>query len=238
LRGWVDANNNRKLDQREVFDTTTITLTDSARVELLGFIHDTIGPRIGDVKVADSVTLRATFDKGIDPTQEIATLHVSLKTKDSTSIPVVKVTAGTVYDSLQAARHKAHDDSLARVDSLRRADSGVRGRDTLALRRRAAERQTRRDSVARAARAKPSKQPPVTEIVVQLGAALQPGASYRLFADSVRNLQHRERSSSLAFVLPKVVNKDSLARADSLKAARRKAPLGRPPSGQTPPARP
>lgn len=238
VRGWVDANSNRKLDAREVFDTTTITLTDTARVELLAFIHDTIGPRVGDVKVVDSVTLRATLDKGLDPTQDISALRLSLKAKDSTSVPIAKITAGTVFDSLQLARHKAHDDSLGRVDSLRRADSGVRGRDTLALRRRAAERQSRRDSLARAARPKPSKPPPVTEIVVQLGEALKPGGSYRLFADSLRNLQHRARSSSLAFVLPKAVNKDSLARADSLKAARHKAAPGHPQAGQPPPSRP
>jgi hypothetical protein len=232
IRGWVDANSNRKLDPREVFDTTTITLTDSARTELLAFIHDTIGPRIGDVKVVDSVTLRATLDKGLDPTQDIASLHLGLKAKDSTAIPITKIASAAAYDSLQGARHRAHDDSLARVDSLRRADSGVKGRDTLALRRRASQRQGRRDSVALAARPKPSRQPPTTEIVVELGQALKPGAPYRITADSVRNLQHRMRNSSLAFTLPKVPNKDSLARADSARAARRK---GAPAGGHPPP---
>ena len=150
VRGWLDANSNRKLDQRELFDSTTVTLTDSVRTELLAFIHDTVGPRIGDIKVVDSVTLRATFDKGIDTSQKVSGLRMALKTgKDSTPVPIAKVTAATTYDSLVAGRHKAHDDSLARVDSLRRADSGVTGRDTLALRRRAQQRQSRRDSIAR-----------------------------------------------------------------------------------------
>jgi hypothetical protein len=117
------------------------------------------------------------------------------------------------------------------VDSLRRADSGVTGRDTLALRRRAVQRQARRDSVAVAARPKPSRPPPVTEVVVQLGGMLVPGQSYRLSADSVRNLQHYARNSALAFSIPKTASKDSLARADSLRAAKRRP-------GATPPARP
>jgi Bacterial Ig-like domain len=234
IRGWLDANSNRKLDQREVFDSTTLTFTDSATTELLGFIHDTIGPRVGDVKVVDSVTLRATFDKALDTTQTISSLHLGLKAKDSTSVPIAKVLASQAYDSLQGARRKAHDDSLARIDSLRRADSGVTGRDTLALRRRAALRQSRRDSVALASRAKPSRRPPTTEIVVELGEPLKPGQSYRISADSVRNLQHRVRSSNLAFTIPKVPSKDSLVRADSLRAAKRKGGGARP----TPPPKP
>jgi hypothetical protein len=231
VQGWLDANSNRKRDSRELFDTTTLTLTDTARAELLAFIHDTTGPRIGEIHVVDSVTLRATFDKGIDPKQDIPALHMALKGKDSSSVPITKITAAPVFDSLQGARHKAHDDSLARVDSLRRADSGVTGRDTLALRRRAVQRQARRDSVAVAARPKPSRPPPVTEVVVQLGGMLVPGQSYRLSADSVRNLQHYARNSALAFSIPKTASKDSLARADSLRAAKRRP-------GATPPARP
>jgi hypothetical protein len=222
VRGWLDANNNRRLDQRELFDSMTVRVTDTATTELLAFIHDTIGPRIGEVKVIDSLTLRATFDKGVDPTQHIPDLHLGLKAKDSTSMPIKAVMTGPGYDSLQTAKHKAHDDSLARIDSLRRADSGVTGRDTLALRRRAAQRQSRRDSVALANRPKMSRPSPVTDIVVELGQPVKEGQSYKLSADSVRNLQHRPRTSSLAFTLPKVPSKDSLARADSLKAARRK----------------
>jgi hypothetical protein len=226
VRGWLDANKNRKLDQRELFDSLTVHVTDSVSTELLAFIHDTIGPRIGEVKVIDSLTLRATFDKGVDPSQNIASLHLGLKAKDSTSVPVTAVMTGTGYDSLQTAKHRAHDDSLARVDSLRRADSGVTGRDTLALRRRASQRQSRRDSVAQANRAKMSRPSPVTEIVVTLGQPVKEGQSYKLSADSVRNLQRRARNSSLAFTLPKSPSKDSLARADSLKAAKRKGGLG------------
>lgn len=233
VRGWLDANSNRKLDQRELFDSTTVTLADSVRTELLAFIHDTVGPRIGDIKVVDSVTLRATFDKGIDTSQKVSGLRMALKTgKDSTPVPIAKVTAATTYDSLVAGRHKAHDDSLARVDSLRRADSGVTGRDTLALRRRAQQRQSRRDSIAIATRPKPSRPSPTTEIVVELGAPLVPGSSYRLSADSVRNLLKHARSSALAFALPKPPSKDSLAHADSLKARRRLAPGHAPPAAR------
>jgi hypothetical protein len=224
VQGWIDANSNRKRDAREIFDTSTVTLTDTVRTEILAFIHDTTGPRIGDIRVVDSVTLRATFDKGVDPTQDISALHMSLKAKDSSAVAISKIMAASAFDSLQIAHRKAHDDSLARVDSLRRADSGVTGRDTLALRRRAVQRQARRDSIALAARARPSKTPPTTEIVVQLGAMVMPGQAYRLSVDSVRNLQRYARNSALAFSLPKEPSKDSLARADSLRAAKRRRP--------------
>ena len=66
MRGFVDANNNRILDRIEIWDSTGVNLADSAQVELLAFLHDTLGPRISEVLVSDSTTIRVTFDRGID----------------------------------------------------------------------------------------------------------------------------------------------------------------------------
>jgi hypothetical protein len=241
--GWLDANTNRKRDPRELFDSADVTLTDSARVELLAFIHDTVGPRIGDVKTADSTTLRVTFDKGLDVTQAVPSLRFRLVAADSTVVPLVGAQSAASADSVRAARLRARDDSVARVDSLRRADSGVTGRDTIQLRRRALRRQARRDSITLAAKPKPSRPSPITEVVVTLAGPLTPGKSYRLSVDSVRNLQHAVRSSALAFTIPKAISKDSLMREDSLRAARRgrargAAPPGRATPGTSPSASP
>ncbi|HET7457521.1 MAG TPA: Ig-like domain-containing protein, partial [Gemmatimonadaceae bacterium] len=62
VRGVLDANNNRALDPREAWDSVRVSLADSARVELLTFVHDTLGPRIASVSASDSVTLRVAFD--------------------------------------------------------------------------------------------------------------------------------------------------------------------------------
>jgi hypothetical protein len=240
IRGWIDANSNRKLDIRELWDSTGITLQDSATVELLAFVHDTVGPRVADVKIADSVTLRLTFDKGLDPAQKIAasmfTLHGkdSVKAKDSTTIQVVSATPAHLFDSTHTARIKVHEDSLARIDSLRRADSGVVGRDTLAVRRRSAERAARRDSIARAKLGTPSKPSPTIEVVLVLGQPLVPGAAYHLTATDIRSILGRSRTSTFALTVPKAVvaGKDSTG-ADSTRG--RRPTRG---SGPPPPARP
>jgi len=236
--GWLDANTNRKRDARELFDSADVTLTDSARVELLAFIHDTVGPRIGDVKPVDSTTLRVTFDKGLDVTQAIPSLRFRLVAADSTVVPLAGAQSAASADSVRAARLRAKDDSVARLDSLRRADSGVTGRDTIQLRRRALRRQVRRDSITLAAKPKPSRPSPITEVVVALVGPLKPGKSYRLSVDSVRNLQHAVRSSALAFTIPKAISRDSLAREDSLRAARRGRGRGAAPPGRATPGSP
>lgn len=66
LKGVVDGNRNRALDPREPWDTVTVALADSARVELFAFVHDSIGPRVQEVVVQDSVTLRVRFDVPAD----------------------------------------------------------------------------------------------------------------------------------------------------------------------------
>ncbi|MDB4912093.1 MAG: hypothetical protein JWO39_2916, partial [Gemmatimonadetes bacterium] len=86
IYGWVDANNNHDRDQHEVQDSTTITLKDTARVELLAFVHDSIGPHVVTVEVRDSLTLHATFDKPVDPKQPFDSAHIMLRAADSTLI--------------------------------------------------------------------------------------------------------------------------------------------------------
>jgi hypothetical protein len=67
--GVVDQNGNRRRDPREAFDTARVSLQDSAAVELYAFTHDTVGPRVRSVELADSLTLRLVFDRPLDPTQ-------------------------------------------------------------------------------------------------------------------------------------------------------------------------
>ena len=85
--GWVDANNNHDRDEHELQDSTTLTLKDTARVELLAFIHDSIGPHVVTVEVRDSLTLHATFDKPVDPKQPFDSAHIMLRAADSSLVP-------------------------------------------------------------------------------------------------------------------------------------------------------
>src|SRR4051812_43517893 len=71
LRAYIDRNKNQGIDPSEAWDSTRITLSDSARTDLVIFVHDTIPPRIREVRATDSLRLQVTFDKPVDPTQKL-----------------------------------------------------------------------------------------------------------------------------------------------------------------------
>jgi hypothetical protein len=66
VTGVVDRNGNRALDPRESWDSATVALADRASVELFAFVHDSTGPRVLDLSVSDSITLRVLFDVPVD----------------------------------------------------------------------------------------------------------------------------------------------------------------------------
>ena len=91
VRGFLDENANRGLDQRELWDSVAITLADSASVELLAFVHDSVGPRISEVSIRDSVTLVLNFDGPILVPVAFTAASVTVTAPDSTRLPVVSV---------------------------------------------------------------------------------------------------------------------------------------------------
>ena len=119
--GWIDANNNHDRDPHELQDSATITLKDTARVELLAFIHDSIGPHVVTVEVRDSLTLHATFDKPVDPGAAVRQrAHHAARGR---------FVAGIRSKAIVSAREidKQRTDSLARADSIRaRHDTAFR----------------------------------------------------------------------------------------------------------------
>jgi Bacterial Ig-like domain len=231
VRGYIDQNNDRKLQLRELWDSVSIDLKDTVNVELLTFIHDTIGPRIADARIVDSVTLRLTFDKGLDVTQAITTSLFTLKAKDSSAVPITTAISGRAYDSLAQNRNKARDDSLLRADSAKRAAAGgVGARDTAATRARNLARQARRDSTREARQLKPSKSSPITDAVLTLGLPLTPGSFYRVSSIGLQNLLGHPRTAFLVFSVPK---RDT-TKADSTRG--RRGIRGRLPGATAPPA--
>lgn len=235
IRGYIDQNNDRKLQQRELWDSVGVTLTDSVKVELLTFIHDTIGPRISEARVIDSLTLRLTFDKGVDASQKIGPELFGIKAKDSTAIAIVSAVSGRAYDSTLAALQRARDDSLVRADSIKRAAEGGVGRDTATTRRRNALRQARRDSAGEAKLAKPSRPIPETEAVLTVKTPFAAGAFYRITSIGLRNLLGHPRTASLVLSTPK----PDTTKADSTRKGRpRKGAAPTPPTPRTPPSTP
>ncbi len=109
VRAILDDNNNRGLDPREAWDTVTVALTDGARLELYAFPHDSVGARLANVALRDSVTLELLFDHAINVSQLFDQSSVNIRRADSVDIPVVNVSkpqlpADTLTASIFATR--------------------------------------------------------------------------------------------------------------------------------------
>lgn len=101
VRAMIDRNKNRGIDSGEPWDSATVTLTDNAAVELLAFAHDTVAPRVRDVNVIDSLSIRLSFDRPIDPRQQLTPANFAVIGRDSAAVGIAGVTAGR--DTIVAA---------------------------------------------------------------------------------------------------------------------------------------
>jgi len=235
VRGIIDANNNRVLDRRELFDTTTVALTDSASHEMLAFVHDSIGAGLAEVEVRDSVTIRSRFDRPLRPGVPVPATRFSLRAADSSVVPIVSVTMGTAFEKLQADSAKAKEvaDSIARArqaDSIARANPRApRPAPT------PAGPPARRPGSARDTIPRPKMSAPIPETyaIIKLGRGLKPATTYRLRADSLRSLMDIPRTSDRVFIAPRHTD-STRAPGDS---ARRPDSTRRPPPARRPPER-
>ncbi len=223
LRAIVDENRNRLLDPRELFDTATITLTDSNMREMLAIVRDTLGPGIATINRVDSLTLRVIFDRGLDSTQRLTLAGVSLKAQDSSIVPLQGLVMGRAFDRQRedSVRLKATEDSVRRSvqqDSIRRADSVRAAAAGRPLGRRPVTpapgvqpARPARDS-ARREPPKPSLLPPETDVVLRLTRPLRPGTAYRLKATNVRSFLGFRRTSERQFQVPRAEPRDTTRR--------------------------
>ncbi|MEY4608589.1 MAG: hypothetical protein RL625_806 [Gemmatimonadota bacterium] len=127
LRGWVDQNSNGMIDAREAVDTATVRVDSAATIDLYAFARDTIGPRIEQVEIVDSVALRIKFDRptAVEWTPTVAT--VRLLRADSSVIALGPLLSGEALDSAitrardarAAFRDSVRKDSLARDTTMR-----------------------------------------------------------------------------------------------------------------------
>jgi hypothetical protein len=217
VRAIIDANNNRALDRSEAFDTVRVTAPATAPVELLAIVRDTLPPRIASVSLVDSVSLRVTFDRPLDPDHPPATTSFRLVAADSTVVPIVAALAPRAEQAEAQARQQALADSLRRVDSLA-------GR-ALPPRPRAAP-------AAPAAGTKPSVPAPYNALLLRVARPLASNATYRLSVTGARALSRRAEDSERSFTTPRPPPPRPVA-----DSARRTAPVpARPAAPSTPPA--
>ena len=227
---------NRLLEPREPWDTATVTLTDSARADLYVFVHDTLPVRISELRLGDSVTFSAVFDKPLKPGVPIPTESARIVLSDSTVINVLSVMT-------------AEEDRTARA----KADSITRSKDTTAAK--AAERDapakrtidpTRRRDTALVLLPPVSKRAaPATELVIRVATPLKPGSTYRVTMTGLRNLMNVPGTATRLLIIPKPAPIDSTkplppgARRGATRDSTRTVPPGaRPPATRDSTAKP
>jgi hypothetical protein len=221
LRALVDQNNNGVVDSRELFDTATVTLTDSLSREMLAAVRDSLGAGIATAELRDSLTVRLTMDRPLDTLFVAGRSHFSIRGADSASVAFDTVLTQADVDRQVAdsVRRRAVQDSVRRAfaaDSVRLADSAsAANAPPTAI---PPPRPTGRrpgaatgpppvpalDSTTPIA-PKTSARIPVTVLYVRLSRPLPGGSSFRIRADSMRSVTGAVRTSERVFTTPRPV---------------------------------
>lgn len=161
VRAYLDRNRNNGIDPGEPWDSVSIALTDSASTTLLIFAHDSLPPRIRDVAATDSVTLRVTFDRPVDPSQTLRAANFAVIGPDS--LPVRILSGGASLRDTAATTTTPAAPPAVRPP--------VPPRDTVAA--------------VKPVMPRPS---PSSEAVIRLGRPLAPKTTYRVRAIGIRGL--------------------------------------------------
>lgn len=121
VRAIMDANNNRALDRNEKWDTTTVEVqsTSIAGIELDAIERDTLPPAMTNLSAIDSLNLRVTFDKPLDPAMTISPALFRLQRQDSSVMQIAAAQRASEFDKAKAAADSAR--AKATADSIQAA---------------------------------------------------------------------------------------------------------------------
>ncbi len=200
VRALIDANNNRTVDRNEKWDSVTVNVagTSPGSVELDAIERDSVPASIESVATPDSVTIRLTFDKAIDPAVSLQPALVRVQRADSSELQVTRIQWQSAFDAAKQT-----------LDSARRADS-LRTADTTKAASPAAARPAAPVGVPTGARPAPAPPKPRTpapdrSVVITLSSTtrLVPGDSYRITAHGMRNIAGNARDATRIFTVPK-----------------------------------
>lgn len=173
LKAYLDRNKNLSIDPSEPWDSVSVNLADSARAELLLFVHDTAPPRLREVAAIDSLSLRLTFDKPVDPRQTLTTANFAITGPDSVPVPIA------------SASPEARDTTVRTAAPLP-PRPGVRPRvDT-----------------STAPKPVMSRPAPISTVIIKLQRPLTPKLVYRVHAIGIRGLLGNTGSSERPFTAP------------------------------------
>lgn len=229
VRALIDQNANRTLDRNEKWDTTTKTVTDTRPVvELDAIERDSTPAAFADVTVEDSVTVRAAFDKPLDPALPLQPALMRLQRADSSELTVTRVQWASAYERAKQAADSARRAQAA--DSARRADT-TRALQPPVARPPSPAAPTPPTQRGPPPPPKPRAPPPERAIVISVSPStpLVVGTTYRITARGLRNLVGASSEVRRTFSPPKPVPPDSTKKAPP-DSTRRPPPLpGRPP---------
>ena len=183
VRGYLDSNRNHGLDRGEPWDTVSINLTDSVSTELLVFTHDSLPPRVRDVSAVDSLTLRVTFDRPVDPTQTLTAANFAVIGPDSVRVPIASAGAPPKDTSGKASPLRGLPPAPARPPAGRPAP-------------------VRRDTTTVVPKPVMSRPAPIAEAVIKLQHPLTPKTVYRIRAIGIRGLLGNTSDSERQYTPP------------------------------------
>lgn len=188
VRAIVDANGNRSLDRNEAFDTLTVDVPLTSPIELRTAQRDTLPPRLATVSASDSISLRVTFDRPLEPTQQITPDMFVLAGDDSVPLPLARVLTTAQEQERSRLAQQAAADSMRRADSLAGKVLPPPPRPPT--------------PTAKPAR-KPSMPAPFTGLLIETSKPLAPNTRYRLTARGVRGINGLQTQSERTFSTPK-----------------------------------
>lgn len=237
VRALIDQNSNRALDRNEKWDTTTVAVSDTRPVvELDAIERDTVPPALAGIDALDSLTLRVTFDKPLDPKLPLQPALIQIQRADSTPLEIARVEWASAYDRRQQAADSVRRAQAA--DSARRAQAADTSKRADTARARPPARPAAPPALPPGVRPppaprKPKAPPPEKAIVVTMSpqTPMHPGETLRLRASGLRNLVGNAAPlGPRSFNVPKPAPHDSTAKPSAKPPAKPPATPARRPS--------
>jgi hypothetical protein len=151
----------------------------------------------------DSVTLRVTFDRALDPAMPLTAALFRVQRADSTELPIAAVIGGRAAGDSAARRDSTpRDTSAARPAAPPGAPPSVVPLPTTPVTPRPAPAVP---SAAAPPSPRPSRRAPETVLLIKLAppTTLQAGIPYRVTARGVRSVVGRAGTSTRIFTVPK-----------------------------------
>lgn len=182
VRAYLDRNRNLGIDPSEPWDSVAVNVTDSANTTILMFVHDTVPPRIRDLLLLDSASLRVFFDKPVDPVQTLSSANFAVVGPDSAPVPILSVGA-----ALKDTAARPVNPPIAAPPAPARP-TAVRPAPTLDT-----------TTAVKPVMPRPS---PITEIVINLRRPLAPRTTYRVRAIGIRGLLGHTGDSERTIAIP------------------------------------